>query len=62
QVAQRAAHTINGTLRIFCVSDVQQLAAKIEELGKANRLADAAAVLPKLRLVLSDVIKALRRY
>lgn len=56
----RAAHTIKGSSGNFGATQLARLALEVESHGKAGRLADAAAALPRLKEEFARVAAALR--
>lgn len=59
---QIAAHTIKGSLRYFGARQAFDLAYKLEELGRAGKVADAQGVFPLLEQQMSKVIPQLRDF
>lgn len=57
--ARREAHSLRGALRIFGAGEPRALAAEIERLAAAGRLADAGERLPALRAGLAPVLEQL---
>ena len=57
---RRAAHAIKGCVSNFSASRAQAAALAVETAGRGGNLADAAGLLPALRLELAAVRAALR--
>jgi CheY-like chemotaxis protein len=56
------AHTLKGGLRYFTLGEALDHAARLEELARANRLEDAAAVLAALEEKIGRLLPALLDY
>lgn len=57
----RAAHTIKGSSGNFGAAGFAQLAHEMEEHGKSNNLAAAAAALPEFKNGFAQVVAALKQ-
>ena len=57
---RRAAHTIKGAVGYFGAAEATAAAARVEELGRADDPAGAAAALPDLEQALDRLTAALR--
>ncbi len=51
---QRAAHTINGTMRLFPDQPVRSFAGQLEKMGREKDLTGAAVVFESLRSAASE--------
>ena len=58
---QRAAHTINGTMRLFPDQPVRSFALQLEEMGRDQELTGAAEVFASLRSAAEAFTSQLRR-
>jgi HPt (histidine-containing phosphotransfer) domain-containing protein len=60
--ARRSAHTIKGNLRTLGETPAAHLAERLEQLGKAGNLRQAADLLPALRQEVQRVLEQVRNF
>jgi signal transduction histidine kinase/DNA-binding response OmpR family regulator len=59
---RRTAHTLKGSARLFAAHAAAEAALEVEQVGRDDRLADAAAPLERLQVEVDRLSHHLRRY
>ncbi|MGE0494440.1 MAG: Hpt domain-containing protein [Vulcanimicrobiota bacterium] len=56
------AHSLKGSLAIFCAPDVVRLAHEVEQLARRGAIDRALDIMPRLRYETYSLLDELRRY